>query len=94
MTVRQGKGDKGRVTMLPRNLHQPLSAHLELQNHLWIQQQAQRAIPVYLPPALERKYPQAPYRWEWQFVFPAKRVATDRLDGRENRCLKTVYRIW
>lgn len=85
VTVREGKGDKDRVTMLPRNLHQPLSAHLELQKHLWLGQEAQRAIPVYLPPALERKYPQAPYRWEWQFVFPAQRVATDPLDGRQKR---------
>ncbi len=40
-------------------------------------------MPVYLPPALERKYPKAPYRWEWQFVFPSPRPAIDPLDGRE-----------
>jgi integron integrase len=83
LTIRQGKGDKDRVTMLPRSLHAPLAAHLEAQKHLWQQQQTHRAVPVYLPPALERKYPQAPFRWEWQFVFPSRRPAIDPLDGRE-----------
>ena len=83
LMIRQGKGDKDRVTMLPRNLHEPLLSHLELQKHQWQKQQEQKAIPVYLPPALERKYPQAPYRWEWQFVFPSPRGALDPLDGRE-----------
>ena len=83
LTIREGKGDKDRITMLPKNLIVPIAAHLEVQKHIWQEQQSQHAIPVYLPPALERKYPRAPYRWEWQFVFPSKRAAIDPLDGRE-----------
>ena len=87
LTIRQGKGDKDRVTMMPRLLHAPLQSHLEVQKHLWQERSANSnasaPIPVYLPPALERKYPQAPYRWEWQFVFPSSRPALDPLDGRQ-----------
>jgi integron integrase len=82
LTVRGGKGDKDRITMLPRNLVEPLRAHLEVQRHLWQESQATEPVPVYLPPALERKYSKAPYRWEWQFVFPLRGPATDPLDGR------------
>jgi site-specific recombinase XerD len=83
LTIREGKGDKDRITMLPRNQVAPLQAHLELQKHLWRQRQADNPVPVYLPPALERKYPRAPYGWPWQFVFPARRAAPDPTDGRE-----------
>ncbi len=83
LTIRQGKGDKDRITMLPKNLTAPLSAHLELQKQIWQQQQSHRAVPVYLPPALERKYPRAPFQWEWQFVFASRRAAVDPFDGRE-----------
>ena len=83
LTIRQGKGDKDRVTMLPRNLVTPLSAHLEVQKHFWEKRQSEAPMPVYLAPALERKYPRAPYRWEWQFIFPARGPAIDPLDGRE-----------
>lgn len=83
LTVRGGKGDKDRVTMLPQNLVEPLRAHLEVQRHFWEQAQSATPVPVYLPPALERKYPQAPHRWEWQFVFPSQRPAIDPRDSRE-----------
>jgi len=82
LTVRDGKGGKDRVTMLPDNLAEPLRGHLEVQRHLWEQAQATAPVPVYVPPALERKYPQAPHRWEWQFVFPSPRPAIDPRDGR------------
>jgi site-specific recombinase XerD len=85
LTIREGKGDKDRITMLPRNLMAPLAAHLEVQKHLWQEQQSQGAVPVYLPPALERKYPRVPYRWEWQFVFASRGAALDPQDGREKR---------
>ncbi len=83
LTVREGKGGKDRITMLPRNLQGPLAAHLEVQKHLWQEQQSQHEVPVYLPPALERKYPKVPCGWEWQFVFPSRRAAIDPRDGRE-----------
>jgi integrase len=74
---------KERITMLPCNLQALLLAHLELQKYLWQEQQSQSAVPVYLPAALERKYSQALYRWEWQFVFPSRRAALDPRDGRQ-----------
>ncbi len=83
LIIREGKGDKDRITMLPRNLQAPLRAHLEVQKHVWQEQQSQGAVPVYLPAALDRKYLQAPYRWEWQFVFPSRRAAVDPRDGRQ-----------
>jgi integron integrase len=82
LTVRGGKGDKDRITMLPATLADPLRAHLQVQQHIWQQAQDIEAVPVYLPPALERKYPSAPYRWEWQFVFPSRRAVPDPLDQR------------
>ena len=83
LTIREGKGNKDRITMLPQNLMAPLCAHLELHKHQWQEQQSQRAVPAYLAPALERKYPRAPYQWEWQFVFASRRAALDPDDGRE-----------
>ena len=83
LTVREGKGDKDRVTMLPRRVIEPLTAHLALYHHRWKEQQELHTVAVYLPPALERKYPRAAYQWPWQFVFPSKGTAIDPLDGRE-----------
>jgi integron integrase len=66
LTVREGKGEKDRLTMLPQSLLAPLEDHLRLvrQTH---QEDLQRGYgAVYLPFALERKYPQANREWSWQ----------------------------
>ena len=60
-----------------------MTVHLEVQKHLWKERQSQDPMPVYLAPAPKRKYPTAPYRWEWQFVFSSRAPAIDPLDGRE-----------
>lgn len=83
VTIREGKGDKDRITMLPKNLIEALQSYLQMQKHIWQEQQSTRAIPVYMPVALERKYTKAPFRWEWQFVFPSRRAAIDPKDGSE-----------
>ena len=75
--VRGGKGDKDRVTMLPRMVEVPLRAHLEQvesQHRADVQQGGGR---VPLPNALDRKYPNAGLEWVWQYVFPAARTYED-----------------
>jgi integron integrase len=85
ITVRSGKGDKDRVTLLPRKVTRPLEAHLGR-----VRQQHQLDLKrglgsVWLPHALARKYPRAPWEWGWQWVFPATRHHVDRETGRRQR---------
>jgi integron integrase len=85
ITVRDGKGRKDRVTMLPAAIAKPLGAHLEK-----VKQQHEADLrkglgSVELPDALERKYPKAPWEWAWQWVFPATRLYTDMKTGRRRR---------
>jgi integron integrase len=77
ITVRQGKGRKDRVTMLPALVSSKLSRHLERVR--WQHQSdLERGLGrVPLPDALERKYPNAGTQWSWQFVFPATRICRD-----------------
>jgi len=73
LTVRDGKGGKDRVTLLPSRLAQPLRAHLE---RVRVQHNADLrggTGSVQLPDALDRKYPTAARDWVWQWVFPATR---------------------
>lgn len=77
ITVRNGKGDKNRVTLLPQSLVVPLQDHLRLVKHLHEQDLARGYGAVYLPYALERKYPNAEHEWTWQYVFPANRLSVD-----------------
>ena len=81
ITVRDGKGAKDRVTVLPDSLVQPLQEHL--QRVRLIHQQDLRAGygSVYLPYALDRKYPNASKEWIWQYVFPSDRLSTDPRSG-------------
>lgn len=77
ITIRNGKGNKDRVTILPSSLTSPLKSHLEVvkQNHgLDIQKGYGK---VYLPDALERKYPYANQELGWQYVFPAAKLSMD-----------------
>ncbi len=85
IVVRRGKGQKDRVTMLPAAVEDRLKAHLAQ-----VKQQHERDLAaglgrVVLPHALERKYPQAPAEWGWQFVFPAGRVCRDPRFGPPSR---------
>jgi integron integrase len=70
ITVRDGKGGKDRHTMLPEALHEPLRAHLRRVKHLHERDLEAGWGRVVMPDALERKYPNAPAEWEWQWVFP------------------------
>ncbi len=77
LTVRDGKGMKDRVTLLPDRLHEPLRLHLAKVRALHEEDLSQGHGSVYLPFALERKYPNAPREWHWQYVFPAGKLSVD-----------------
>jgi hypothetical protein len=75
--IRRGKGRKDRLTVLPTAVIEPLSRHLEGVKRQHQADLARGFGRVVLPFALDRKYPNAPTEWAWQFVFPASRVCTD-----------------
>jgi integron integrase len=79
--VRDGKGMEDRVTMLPESLISPLQEHLSHVKRIHAQDVAQKVGPVYLPFALERKYPHAGRLWIWQYVFPSDRLSEDPRTG-------------
>jgi integron integrase len=79
--VRDGKGMEDRVTMLPESLIIPLQEHLAHVKRIYAQDVAQKVAPVYLPFALERKYPHAGRLWIWQYVFPSERLSKDPRTG-------------
>jgi integron integrase len=77
LIVREGKGGKDRVTMLPAALVTPVRAHLA-RLRAWFEEERRRGQPgVSLPYALARKYPQAGMQWGWQYLFPAPTVCRD-----------------
>ena len=75
--VRDGKGGKDRVTMLPESVIQPLQAHLGKVRALHRADCEAGFGEVWLPHALARKYPRAGYEWGWQFVFPSANRSAD-----------------
>jgi integron integrase len=79
--VRDGKGEKDRVTMLPESLVAPLQDHLRSVKRLHEEDLARGFGAVYLPYALERKYPNANREWIWQYVFPSQRLSVDPRSG-------------
>jgi integron integrase len=74
--VRDGKGAKDRVTMLPEQVMDPLRRQLEYAKELHERDIASGHGDVELPDALARKYPRAPYDWAWKFVFPSHKLST------------------
>jgi integron integrase len=85
IVVRDGKGRKDRLTMLPAPAREPLEAHMQGVRVLWQEDLAERHAGVWLPEALARKYPAARLQWGWQYVFPAKGVSTDPRSGEVRR---------
>jgi integron integrase len=81
LTVRSGKGDKDRFTTFPATLTPLLQNHLAGVRTLHQQDLAQGHGEVYLPHALERKYPRAPQEWGWQYIFPARDLSVDPRAG-------------
>ena len=85
ITVRDGKGQNDRVTMLPQPLIEPLQRHLEKVRHLHDQDKREGYGEVYLPYALARKYPNAGREFCWQYVFPASKLSIDPRSGKTRR---------
>ena len=83
--IRDGKGRKDRVTVLPRRLHKPLQRHLRVRSALHETDRAEGHGSVYLPNALAQKYPNAAYEWKWQFVFASRNRSTDPRSGDVHR---------
>ena len=73
ITVRGGKGDRDRVTVLPGTAVRPLQQHLDEMKRQHESDLTRGGGYVRLPGALDRKYPESPRQWSWQWVFPAHR---------------------
>jgi len=83
--VRDAKGMKDRVTLFPENLKDHLRAHLDRVKLIHQNDLAAGYGRVYLPYAIERKYPKASLEWAWQYVFPAKGFSVDPRSGVKRR---------
>jgi integron integrase len=79
--IRDGKGGKDRLTVLPIPLIEPLQSHLIQVKTLHDRDIAQGYGDVELPDALMRKYPKAQYEWAWKFVFPSHKRSVDPRTG-------------
>jgi len=85
ITVRDAKGGKDRVTMLPLNLTEPLQRHIvriKAQHEQDLEDGFGR---VHLPFAIGRKFPKAAREWAWQYVFPSSRLSIDPRTGKRQR---------
>jgi len=85
LTVRDGKGQNDRRTLLPESLIEPLKTHLADVKIVHHQDLQEGFGDVYLPFALARKYPNAGREWGWQYVFPASKRSVDPRSRVERR---------
>lgn len=85
ITVRDGKGEKDRRTVLPDSLAAPLRRQIDRAKLLHEEALQHGYGRVYRPYALERKYPNAATEWVWQWVFPAHKLSADPRSGVRRR---------
>ena len=85
IVVRDSKGEKYRITILPENVKKPLKEHLEKVKKIHQVDLKAGYGTVYLPHALKRKYPNANREWGWQYVFPASKLSVDPRSGIRRR---------
>lgn len=85
ITIRDGKGGKDRVTMLPGSIRKPLQEHLQWVRRIHERDLAEGWGRVLMPFALARKYPNASAEWGWQWVFPQENRWKNRKTGEEGR---------
>lgn len=85
IVVREGKGAKDRVVMLPQSLREGLGQQLAVAKAVWERDRADGVAGVELPDALARKYPAAPTSWAWFWVFPQEALSTDPRSGQVRR---------
>jgi integron integrase len=77
ITVRSGKGDKDRVTMLPDSLESELREQVKACRTVWEDDRAANLAGVWLPDALDRKYPRAGEQWAWFWLWPSPETSID-----------------
>ena len=87
LVIRQGKGGKDRLTMLPATTVEPLRAQLAHARALHARDLEDGGGRIELPRALRRKYPNAGKEWIWQYVFPASRTFADNSGERRRHHL-------
>jgi integron integrase len=85
LVIRNGKGFKDRITMMPASLKAELEHHLERVKMLHEQDLASGCGEAWLPFALSRKYPQAGREWAWQYAFPSAHLSRDPRSGKTRR---------
>ncbi len=85
IVVRDGKGQKDRITMLPRAAEMPLQRHLRHVRIIHEEDLSQGLGAVYLPFALARKFPGTAQAWGWQYVFPSMKLSVDPRTGVRRR---------
>lgn len=83
--VREGKGRKDRLPVLPERYREPITRHVERVRTLWKRDGETGFAGTTFPPALEKKYPGAPREWPWQYVFPASRPFIELGTGKARR---------
>jgi integron integrase len=93
VTVRQGKGGKDRMTVLPQSLVKELAAQIEYARKLWEKDRCEGQPGVYIPGALARKFRRAAETFEWFWLFPAKQLSVDPDSGvtRRHHLHEKVY---
>jgi len=79
--VRDAQGHKNRITLLPASLVNPLKAHLQSVEALYIADVAKGFGEVWMPADLAKKYPDAGKDWAWQYVFPSSRLSVEQQSG-------------
>ena len=79
--MRQGKGDKDRVTVLPKSLREALTFQIEKVRKVWESDRGEDQPGVYLPGALARKFRRAAKEFAWFWLFPAPKVSRDPESG-------------
>jgi integron integrase len=83
--VRAGKGDKDRITVMPKTIKKSLREHLKSVKKIHEADIQKGFGEVYLPEALDRKYPNAAKDWNWQYVFPSASLSVDPRSGKVRR---------
>jgi integron integrase len=85
ITVREGKGGKDRRVMLPVSLKPTLQTQIDLARRVWTADRAKALPGVFLPHALERKYPKAGESFAWFWVWPSPSLSVEPRSGIERR---------
>tara|TARA_B100000315_G_C14595141_1_gene598474 strand:+ start:155 stop:1123 length:969 start_codon:yes stop_codon:yes gene_type:complete len=83
--VRDGKGEKDRVSVFPESLIEKMRFHLDTVKKIHDQDIANGFGRTYMPYGLSRKYPNADKEFAWQYVFPSKKISPDKDDGTKRR---------